>query len=107
MNDFATASLPALAQLSVRELVIAGRAAIDEAGSYDALKAIAGKADVLRAYQRSIGASQVAMHATAELRLRAGRRMDEDLTKSEKAPADRPKTGLPNDQVLPRRRFPR
>jgi site-specific DNA-methyltransferase (adenine-specific) len=68
-----------LSRLSVNDLITAGITAIESAGSFQDVKDIRDKAEALRVYQRSIGAAQDAVNAAAEIRIRAERRMGEEL----------------------------
>lgn len=74
----------------VSVLVSRGIAAIEQAGSFDEVKAIRDQAEAMRAYSRSIGAALEAVNAAAELRIRAERRMGEALREAE-VKAGRPK----------------
>lgn len=87
MNDlaaFRATTTADLAKVSVQMLVSRGVAAIEQAGSFDEVKAIRDQAEALRAYSRSIGAALDAVNAAAELRIRAERRMGEALRDAEK-----------------------
>jgi N6-adenosine-specific RNA methylase IME4 len=84
-GELATQDATRLTALSVPALVSAGIAAIEAAGSFHELKDIRDKAEALRVYQRSIGAAQDAVNAAAEIRVRAERRMGEELAKAELA----------------------
>jgi N6-adenosine-specific RNA methylase IME4/stage V sporulation protein SpoVS len=86
-------SLDVLARQSIAELVACGRAAIEMAGSFGEVKAIADRAEALRHYLRSVGAAVEAVNAAAEIRIRAERRAGEELAASERAPAGRPEIG--------------
>lgn len=87
---FAAANLAELSRESVQALVSRGVAAIEQAGSFDEVKAIRDQAEALRAYSRSIGAALDAVNAAAELRIRAERRMGEALRDTEKAKGGHP-----------------
>src|SRR6476646_10272607 len=82
MNQIASLSSGDLASISVADLVRIGREAIERAGSFEELRAIAAKADALQAFQRAIGAATDAVNAAAEIRIRAERRMGEELKKA-------------------------
>ncbi len=58
--------------------------------SFDALKFIIGKAEGLKAFQRSIGAASNAVNAAAQIRVRAERRMGEELKKAPLAKGGQP-----------------
>src|SRR4051812_19168002 len=88
-----------LARRSVADLVAVGRAAIEQAGSFSEVKEIRSRAKALHDYQRSIGAATDAINAAAEIRIRAERRMGEELAKADLATGGRPpETG---NRVLP------
>lgn len=82
-NPLAMVSVPELAAQPVAVLVSRGIAAIEQAGSFDEVKAIRDQAEALRVYSRSIGAALDAVNAAAELRIRAERRMGEALRETE------------------------
>ena len=90
MVDFTNTSIGDLARESVQALVMRGVAAIEQAGSFDEVKAIRDQAEALRVYSRSIGAALDAVNAAAELRIRAERRMGEALRDTEMAKGGRP-----------------
>jgi ParB family chromosome partitioning protein len=89
-SPMAMVSVPELAAQPVAVLVSRGIAAIEQAGSFDEVKAIRDQAEALRVYSRSIGAALDAVNAAAELRIRAERRMGEALREAE-VKAGRPK----------------
>ena len=82
-SPLAMVSVPELAAQPVAVLVSRGIAAIEQAGSFDEVKAIRDQAEALRVYSRSIGAALDAVNAAAELRIRAERRMGEALREAE------------------------
>jgi ParB family chromosome partitioning protein len=90
LDALAMASMPELSAQPVAVLVSRGIAAIEQAGSFDEVKAIRDQAEALRVYSRSIGAALDAVNAAAELRIRAERRMGEALREAE-VKAGRPK----------------
>lgn len=89
-SPMAMVSVPELAAQPVAVLVSRGIAAIEQAGSFDEVKAIRDQAEALRVYSRSIGAALDAVNAAAELRIRAERRMGEALREAEKAKGGQP-----------------
>jgi N6-adenosine-specific RNA methylase IME4 len=91
MNAISLTAPADLAHLSVSELVRIGCDAIEKAGSFDELRAIAAKADALQAFQRAIGAATDALNAAAEIRIRAQRRMGQELADAGLAGGDRSK----------------
>jgi phage N-6-adenine-methyltransferase len=94
VNQIATLETSNLAQFSISELVRIGRDAIAHAGSFSELRAIAAKAEALAAFQKAIGAATDAVNAAAEIRIRAQRRMGEELAKAELA------KGAPGNQYI-------
>lgn len=84
-SPMAMVSVPELAAQPVAVLVSRGIAAIEQAGSFDEVKAIRDQAEALRVYSRSIGAALDVVMAATELRVRAERRMGEALRDAEKA----------------------
>jgi phage N-6-adenine-methyltransferase len=85
MNTATTTAIVDLSKQPVSVLVSRGIAAIEQAGSFDEVRAIRDQAEALRAYSRSIGAALDAVNAAAELRIRAVRKMGEALRDAEKA----------------------
>lgn len=75
-----------LADKSSSELVAWGKRAIEEAGSFEEIKSIRDKAGALRAYTRAIGAAAETVMAATEIKIRAERRMGQELNKLEKNP---------------------
>ena len=98
MSDFTGESLMVLAGRSIPELVATGRDAIARAGSFADVREIVTKADVMRAYSTSIRAGTLAINAATEIKLRAERRMGQELAAAELDKGGRPKTG---SAVLP------
>ena len=76
--------LPALATRSPADLIEWGRTAIEEAASFIAIKEIRDQAEALRAYQRSVGAAQEAVDAAQEIRVRAERRMGQEIDRAQR-----------------------
>src|SRR3954464_2489265 len=91
MNTISLTAPADLAHLSVPELVRIGCDAIEKAGSFDELRAIAAKADALQTFQKAIGAATDALNAAAEIRIRAQRRMGQELADAGLAGGDRSK----------------
>jgi hypothetical protein len=91
MNAISLTAPADLAHLSVSELVRIGCDAIEKAGSFDELRAIAAKADALQTFQKAIGAATDALNAAAEIRIRAQRRMGQELADAGLAGGDRSK----------------
>src|SRR3954452_2339280 len=75
--------LPALATRTPADLIAWGRSAIEEAASFIAVKAIRDQAEALGAYQRSVGAAQEAVEAAQEIRVRAERRMGQEIERAQ------------------------
>src|SRR4051812_11437916 len=80
----ATDNLPALAVRQPADLIAWGKAAIEDAASFIAVKAIRDQAEALRAYQRSVGAAQEAVDAAQEIRIRAERRMGQEIGRAQR-----------------------
>lgn len=78
-SDLVHKPLGNLAKFSVAELVYSGIALLQRAKTFTEIKEIRDRAEALRVYQRSIGAAQDAQNACAEIRVRAERRMGEEL----------------------------
>src|SRR4051794_38642207 len=77
-------TLPALATRTPADLIAWGRTAIEEAASFIAVKEIRDQAEALRAYQRSVGAAQEAVDAAREIRVRAERRMGQEIDRAQR-----------------------
>lgn len=73
MTDLSSETLPAL--------VDRAKQAIETAGSFEEVKAVRDHAEALRAYARHINAGLDAQNACAEIKLRAERRMGQELRK--------------------------
>ena len=86
--------LPDLAGRSVPELVELGKQAIEEAGTFEEVQEIRASAAALQTYQKSIGAAEDALNAAAEIKLRAERRMGEELAKVPRDEGGRPAKGV-------------
>lgn len=71
--------LTVLADLPVLALIDWGKRALEQAGSFDDVRNIKAQAEAIAAYQRSIGAAQEAVDAAVEIKLRAERRMGQEL----------------------------
>lgn len=79
---------------SLVELVLHVRTELENAISFDHVKAIHDQADALRGYAKSIGTAQTALNAIAEIKIRAERRMGRELAALEMNRGGRPpKTG--------------
>lgn len=85
----------ALADKTTADLIAWGKAAIEQAGSFEQVREIAARADALKAYQRSIGCARDAVDAAVEIRLRAERRMGGELAGLDKSKGGRPSTENP------------
>lgn len=76
------------------ELISQARTELESAVCFDHVKAIRDQADALRGYAKSIGATQTALNAIAEIKIRAERRMGRELAALDMNPGGRPpKTG--------------
>jgi hypothetical protein len=75
--------LPALAGRNPADLIKWGKNAIEQAASFIAVREIRDQAEALRAYQRSVGAAQEAIDAAQEIRIRAERRMGQEITRAQ------------------------
>jgi hypothetical protein len=76
-------TLPALATRGPADLIEWGKSAIERAASFIAVKDIRDQAEALRAYQSSVGAAQEAVDAAQEIRIRAERRMGQEIARAQ------------------------
>src|SRR3981189_2583441 len=81
-------------------VVASARRALEVAGSCEEWGAIRDKAETLRVYARSIGAARDAQNDCAELKIRAERRMGEELARIEKNAGGRP-AAVPASAAVP------
>jgi hypothetical protein len=77
-------TLPALATRTPADLIAWGRTAIEAAASFIAAKEIRDQAEALRAYQRSANAAQDVVDAAQEMRIRAERRMGQEIDRAQR-----------------------
>src|ERR1700687_6107773 len=80
----------ASAKRPIEMVVASARRALEVAGSFEEVKAVRDKAEALRAYLRSIDAARDAQNDCAEIKIRAERRMGEELARIEKNAGGRP-----------------
>ena len=86
----------ALNQENLPELIDNAKRAIEVAGSFEEIKAIRDQAEMMRQYAKRIDAGLEAQNRCAEIKIRAERRMGQELQKMEKAkpgPIDRSHNG--------------
>jgi len=98
-----SANLPvaALADMPVARLMAFGIAAIEQAGSFDAVREIRATVEALRVLQQSRDASFEAINAATQLRIRADRRMGEMLAATERARGGEPYHQATGDTLSP------
>ena len=90
----------ASAKRPIAMVVASSRRALEVAGSFEEVRAIRDKAETLRVYARSIGAARDAQNDCAELKIRAERRMGEELARIEKNAGGRP-AAVPASAAVP------
>jgi N6-adenosine-specific RNA methylase IME4 len=78
------------AKRPIEMVVASARRALEVAGSFEEVKAVRDKAEALRAYLRSIDAARDAQNDCAEIKIRAERRMGDELARIEKNAGGRP-----------------
>lgn len=82
---------------SLPALISGARRALEVACSFAEVKVIRDKAEAMRVLARSISAGTEAQNRCAELKLRAERRLGEELAKAEMHPAGRPAENRSHD----------
>jgi hypothetical protein len=76
-------ALPVLAARAPTDLVEWGKSAIEQAASFIAVREVRDQAEALRAYQHSVGAAQEGIDAAQEIRIRAERRMGQEIARAQ------------------------